>query len=49
MKSAVEMISCGMIKLQGFMKIDRGVQAILRFCFSNLECYNVNITDGMDL
>jgi hypothetical protein len=30
MKYAVGMASCGMIYLQSFMKIGRGVQAILR-------------------
>jgi hypothetical protein len=32
-----------------FMKIDVRVQAILRFCLSNLRSCNVGITDGKDL
>jgi hypothetical protein len=31
MKCAVEMASCGMIYIPGFMKMSKGVQAILRF------------------
>jgi hypothetical protein len=45
----VEMASCGSIYLPSFMKIGSGVQAILRFCFRNLRCFNVGITDGRDL
>jgi hypothetical protein len=46
---AVEMASCGKIYLPSFMKICKGVQAILRFCLSNLDDCNVGITDGRDL
>lgn len=48
-KQAVEMASCGMMKVQGFVKIGRGVQAIKWFYIRNFKWYNVNITDGMDL
>jgi hypothetical protein len=43
------MTSGGMIYIPGFMKIGIGVQAILRFYLRNLRCFNVGITDGMDL
>jgi hypothetical protein len=45
MKCAVEMGSGGMIYLPSFMKIGKGVQAILRFCLSNLKGCNVGIID----
>jgi hypothetical protein len=48
MKYAVEMTSCGMINLRSFMKIGRGVQAILRLCFRNLKGCNVDIAVGRD-
>jgi hypothetical protein len=38
-----------MIYIPGFMKSGAGVQAILRFCLSNLISCNVGITDGRDL
>jgi hypothetical protein len=38
--------SGGMINIPSFMKIGMGVQAILRFCLSNLRGCNVGITDG---
>jgi hypothetical protein len=34
---SVEMASCDMIYIQSFIKISRGVQAILRFCLSNVN------------
>jgi hypothetical protein len=37
------MASCGMIYLPNFMKIGTGVQAILRFCLSNLNGCNAGI------
>jgi hypothetical protein len=37
------------IHIQSFMKIDTGVQAILRFCISNFKYRNVGITDGRGL
>jgi hypothetical protein len=40
---------CGMVCLPSSMKIDTGVQAILRFCFRNLRGCNVGITDVEDL
>jgi hypothetical protein len=45
---AIEMTSSGMIYIYipSFMKIGMGFQAILRFCLSNLEGSNVDITDG---
>jgi hypothetical protein len=46
---AVEMASCGMIYLPGFMKIAIGVQAILRFLLRNLKGCNVGTADGRDL
>jgi hypothetical protein len=46
---AIEMPSCGMIFLQSFTKIGTGIQAILRFCFSNLNGYNIGIIDGKEL
>jgi hypothetical protein len=49
MKYAVEMASGGMIYLPSSMKIATGVQAILRFCLSNLRGYNVGIIEGRDL
>jgi hypothetical protein len=49
MKYAVEMGSGDMIYLPSFIKIDTGLQAILRFCVRNLTGCNVGITDGRDL
>jgi hypothetical protein len=46
---AIEMASCGTIYVPSFMKTGTGVQAILRFCFSDLRGFNVGITDGTDL
>jgi hypothetical protein len=46
MKYTVEMGSGGFIYIKSFMKIGRGVQAILRFCLSNLTYCNVGITNG---
>jgi hypothetical protein len=43
---AVDMASCGMIYLPGFMKIAAGVKAILRFWLRNLKGCNADITDG---
>jgi hypothetical protein len=37
------------IHTPSFVKIDIGVQEILRFCLSNLNGCNVGITDGRDL
>jgi hypothetical protein len=48
MKYAVEMVSCGIICIPSFMKIDTGVQVILRFCLRNLRGYNVGTADGRD-
>jgi hypothetical protein len=39
----------GVIYIQSFMNIGKGVQAILRFCLSNLRGCNVGIIDGRDL
>jgi hypothetical protein len=43
MKLAVEMDSGSIIYVPSFMKISRGVQAILRICVRNLKGYNVGI------
>jgi hypothetical protein len=47
----VEMPSCGMIFLPTFRKSGAGVYVIhvLRFCLSNLNGYNVGITEGKEL
>jgi hypothetical protein len=49
MMQTVKMASYGIIFLLSFMKICKGVQAILRFCLSNLNGYNIGITDGKEL
>jgi hypothetical protein len=49
MKYAVEMASKGMIYIPRFMKTGTGVQAILRFFFTNLRGCSVGITDERDL
>jgi hypothetical protein len=41
----IGMASDGMI----YMKIGTGIQAIIRFCLSNLRGCNDGITDGWDL
>jgi hypothetical protein len=46
---AIDMASCGVIYAPSFMKIDTGVQAILRFCLRNVRGCNVGITDGTEL
>jgi hypothetical protein len=46
---AIEMASCGITYTQSFMKTGTGVQAICRFCFTNLRCCNVDTTDARDL
>jgi uncharacterized protein YraI len=46
---AVEMPLCGTIFLPSFMKIGKGVQAMLRFCISNLNCCNVSVTVEKEL
>jgi hypothetical protein len=48
MMYAVEIASCGMIYLPSSMQIGRGIQAILRFRISNLNSYNVGITEGRE-
>jgi hypothetical protein len=45
---AVEVASCGMVYAPSFMKIGRGVQAILRFCLRSLRGCDVGISDGRD-
>jgi hypothetical protein len=49
MMYTVEMASCGIIRLQSFMKIGTDIQAILRFCLRNMRGCNIDITDGKDL
>jgi hypothetical protein len=43
------MDSCGIIYLPSFMKIDTGVQAILRFFLRNLRGCNVGFIDEKDI
>jgi hypothetical protein len=43
---AIEMVSGGMIYIKSFMKIDSGVEEILRFYLSNLKGSNIGIPDG---
>jgi hypothetical protein len=49
MRYDVKMTSCGVIHTPIFMKICRGVEEILMFCFSNLNGYNVGLTDERGL
>jgi hypothetical protein len=37
------------IHILSFMKIDTGIEGILRFCLSNLKFCNVGVTGGSDL
>jgi hypothetical protein len=46
MMYAVQVASCGVVYLTGFMNIGTGLQVILRFVLSNLYDCNVGITDG---
>jgi hypothetical protein len=46
---AVEMALYDMIYLPSSMKIGTGVKAKLRFRISNLNGYNVGITEGREL
>jgi hypothetical protein len=46
MKYSVEIALCGMLQVLNFVKTATGIQAILRFCFSDLRGCNVGITDG---
>jgi hypothetical protein len=41
----VEILSCGMIFVPVFMKIGRGLQAILRFYLNSLKVYNNGKSD----
>jgi hypothetical protein len=41
---AIEMTSCGLINISGFMKIVTGVQVILRFVLGNLSDCNAGVT-----
>jgi hypothetical protein len=49
MKCTVEMGSGDMIYIQSFLKIARGIQAIVIFCHMNLKCYNIGIADKRNL
>jgi uncharacterized protein YraI len=49
MKYDSEIASRGMTHIPNFVKIGTGVQAILRFCLSNMRGCNVGTTDGRDL
>jgi hypothetical protein len=46
---AIEMASCGIIRIPGFMMFGTVVPAILRLYLRNLRGVNVGITDGRDL
>jgi hypothetical protein len=45
MKCTSEMHSSGMIYTEHFMKIGIDVEAVSRFCLSNLKDCNVGVTD----
>jgi hypothetical protein len=45
----IEMASCDMIYILSVMKIEAGVEPILRFCLRNLKGGNVGITDWRNL
>jgi hypothetical protein len=45
MKHGAEMASCVMLYIPSFMKTGIDVQAILKFCLSNLRGCNDGITD----
>jgi hypothetical protein len=46
---SIEMASRIMTFVPTFLKIDKGVQATLRFCFSNFNVFNVGISYGKEL
>jgi hypothetical protein len=46
---AVEMGSGSIIYIKSLMKIGTGVQAILKFCLTDLKGRNVGITEGNNL
>jgi hypothetical protein len=48
-KYAIEIASCDMIYIPSSMKVDTGVQAILRFRLRNLRGCNVGVTDERNL
>jgi hypothetical protein len=45
MKSSFEMTSYSMIYTPSFMKVGKGIQAILRVSLRNMRGYNTGITD----
>jgi peptide subunit release factor 1 (eRF1) len=45
----VEVASDDMTSTPNFLKAGSGIQAILRFCLSNLNARNVGITEGKEL
>jgi hypothetical protein len=49
MEYGITMASCGMIYIPSFMKIDEGLQEILRFCLRDLRGCNHGITYGKNL
>jgi hypothetical protein len=49
MNYAAEVVSCGMLYIPSFMKIDLDIQAILSFWLCSLRGCNVGISDGSDL
>lgn len=48
-EAPLKMALCSIICLPNFMKVGTGVQAILRFCFSNFRDCIIGNTDGMNL
>jgi hypothetical protein len=42
----LEIASCGIICISSFMKTGIDIQAIFRFCLSNLRGCNIGVTDG---
>jgi hypothetical protein len=49
MQYTVELATDCMNHMPGFMMIVLGVQAVLKFCLSNLRDCSVGVTDGSDL
>jgi hypothetical protein len=47
-KYAVGIALCGVIYVPSFMKIDTGIEAMLRCCHINLKGCNDGTTDGRD-
>jgi hypothetical protein len=45
MEYGIEMVSCEMMYVLSFMRIDTDVQTLLKFSLRNLRGFNVGITD----